>query len=204
VVQGHKTGHFLDQRDNRLMVRGLATGARVLDVFACTGGFSVSAAAGGAVSVHAIDISRPALAAAEANMAANRHLPAVAACRFERTAGDAFVLLERLGRAGEQYDLVVVDPPSFAHRAADAERAVASYRRLTRLALPLVRPGGVLVQSSCSSRVDADTFVEAVEDEAWQRGIAVERQALTGHALDHPVTFREGAYLKTVVLRVRR
>ena len=202
VVHGQKTGHFLDQRDNRALVGGLAAGAHVLDVFACTGGFSAHAAAGGARSVRSVDVSEPALGTARANLERNRHLPAVAACEHVTEAGDAFEVLERHAAAGRTWDLVVIDPPSFAPRQEAVDRALRAYARLTRLGLAVTRPGGVLVQSSCSSRIDADTFHRQLHDVAADEGRSLQVIARTGHPVDHPATFPEARYLKTAFVRV--
>ena len=202
LVAGHKTGHFLDQRDNRARVRALADGARVLDVFCCTGGFSVHAAAGGARSVLAVDASAPAVSAAGRNLELNR---GEVDARFELTTavGDAFEVLDALGRGRERFDLAVVDPPSFTRRAGDADAAVRAYRKLTTLAVACVERGGVLVQSSCSSRVDADAFHATVHGAAEAAGRSLTDIERTGHALDHPVGFPQGAYLKTLFASVR-
>jgi 23S rRNA (cytosine1962-C5)-methyltransferase len=196
VRAGQKTGHFLDQRANRIRVGGLAADMDVLDVFASTGGFSVHAAAGGARSVHAIDLSAPTLAAAERNMELNARVANVARCTFTTEVGDAFEVMARLGRAGATYDLVVVDPPSFARRATEVDGALRAYTRLTHLALRLVRPGGILVQASCSSRVTAEQFYATVVAAANAASRSVEELVRTGHDTDHPVSFREGEYLK--------
>ncbi len=196
VRAGQKTGHFLDQRANRIRVGQMAAGRDVLDVFTSTGGFSVHAAAGGARSVHAVDLSEPTLAAAEHNMSLNRDLDAVAACRFSTEAGDAFEVMVSLARAGIDYDLVIVDPPSFAQRQANVDGALRAYTRLTHLALRLVRPGGTLVMASCSSRVSAEQFYDTVLDAAAAAGRSLTEIIRTGHDVDHPVTFREGSYLK--------
>ncbi len=196
VRLGQKTGHFLDQRANRLRVGEMANGRDVLDLFASTGGFSVHAAAGGARTVHAVDLSPPTLAAAERNMALNSGLDAVANCAFTTEVRDAFEVMVQLARAGKDYDIVVVDPPSFAQRQANIEGAVRAYTRLTHLALRLVRPGGVLMQASCSSRVTADLFFDTVLDAAEDAGRSLREIARTGHDVDHPVGFPEGAYLK--------
>jgi 23S rRNA (cytosine1962-C5)-methyltransferase len=196
VRAGQKTGHFLDQRANRIRVGTLAAGRDVLDVFASTGGFSVHAAAGGARSVHAVDASAPTLAVAERNMALNAHLEAVASCAFTTEVGDAFEVMVRLARAGRSFDLVVVDPPSFAQRASDVPGALRAYTRLTHLALRLVRRGGVLVQASCSSRVTGEQFYGAVLDAAEAAGRSLDEIVRTGHDVDHPIGFREGEYLK--------
>lgn len=202
VIHGQKTGHFLDQRDNRALVGSLAGTLEVLDVFCCTGGFSVHAAAGGATAVHGVDLNEPALAAARANMDRNRAMPAVSACAHTTEAGDAFRLLERHADAGRRWDLVVIDPPSFAPRQEAVDRALRAYARLTRLGLEVTRRGGILVQSSCSSRIDADTFHRQLRDVATSAGHQLEEIARTGHALDHPATFPEARYLKTAFVRV--
>ncbi|MEZ5407014.1 MAG: class I SAM-dependent rRNA methyltransferase [Acidimicrobiales bacterium] len=202
VVRGQKTGHFLDQRDNRARVGALAGGGRVLDVFSCTGGFTVHAAAGGAATVHSVDASPHAVAEVAANLARNHDRAAVATCRATAAVGDAFEVLADLGAAGARYDLVVVDPPSFASKQADVARALGAYRRLTTLALPLLDEGGVLVQSSCSSRVPADDLFDAVHRAAVGSGRPLVEIERTGHAEDHPVGFRQGAYLKTLFARV--
>lgn len=201
VIHGQKTGHFLDQRDNRVMVGGMARGARVLDVFCCTGGFSVHAAAGGARQVHSIDASPFAIEAARRNMALNAALPAVAACRHETTIGEAFATLESLAAARPRFDVVVVDPPSFAQNAASAPRALSAYERLAALAVSVVERDGVLVQASCSSRVAEADFVRAVHTGAARAGFDLEEVRRTGHPIDHPIGFREGAYLKCLVAR---
>lgn len=202
--KGQKTGHFLDQRENRALVGSLAAGARVLDVFASTGGFSVHAAAGGAQSVRSVDISAPTLAAASRNMAHNAGVPAVAACRHDGVVGDAFDVLRDLARRGVRHDIVVIDPPSFASSASQTERAVRSYGHLTELGLGVLEPGGLLVQSSCSSRVDEATFHDVVRTAAQRASHSLEEQTRTTHALDHPATFPEARYLKTLFARLGR
>src|SRR5262249_40378088 len=151
VVGGQKTGHFLDQRENRALVSSFAGGRRVLDVFACTGGFSVHAAAGGATEVTSVDLSRRSLDVASRNMALNADRPAVSACEHRFVVGDAFEEMTRLARRGEAFDLGVVDPPSFAHSERDRPGAIAAYGRLADLGLELPAPRGLYVQSSCSS-----------------------------------------------------
>jgi 23S rRNA (cytosine1962-C5)-methyltransferase len=203
VVHGNKTGHFLDQRDNRALVRAASSGARVLDVFASSGGFSVAAAAGGATAVHLVDVSAPALAAARRNLELNHGIREVRSCEVRTTRGDAFAVLGELGRTERgAYDVVVLDPPSFAQNQRSVPRALESYARLTTLGLRLVRPGGLLVQASCSSRVGADQFVDTVLGAAARAGVELLVERRTGHPVDHPVTFDEGAYLKAVFARV--
>jgi 23S rRNA (cytosine1962-C5)-methyltransferase len=196
VVRGQKTGHFLDQRDNRVRVGQLADGKRVLDVFACTGGFSVHAAAGGATEVVSVDQSAPALATARRNMA--RNAETVAGTRHDTVVGDAFTVMSDLAAAGRRFDIVVVDPPSFASRRDQVPAARRAYARLTTLAVALVEPGGTLVQASCSSRLTADDFFATVEQAASRVGRPLRVTARTGHPPDHPIGFPEGAYLKAL------
>ena len=202
VVRGQKTGHFLDQRDNRVRVGRLADGTRVLDVFSCTGGFSVHAAAGGAVEVTSVDQSSHALATARRNMAANDGRALVRTCRHDVVTGDAFAVMEDLARQGRRFDLVVVDPPSFASRQASVPSALHGYGRLAGLAVRLVEPGGTLVQASCSSRVSAEDLEEAIQRAARAAGRPLDVFERTGQPLDHPITFPEGAYLKAVLAAV--
>ncbi len=199
VVAGNKTGHFLDQRDNRQRVRDLAEGRSVLDVFSSTGGFSVYGAAGGATGVTTIDISPGALDAATANMESNGLMPIHG---HEILRGDAFEQMTKLRRAKRRFDLVVVDPPSFAPKQRDAERARSSYRRLTRAALDLIGSGGYLVQASCSARVTEDEFIADVEAELHRSGRPFGDVRSYGHPIDHPVTFAEGRYLKALFARI--
>jgi 23S rRNA (cytosine1962-C5)-methyltransferase len=202
VVRGQKTGHFLDQRDNRRLLRRYTAGTDVLDVFSCTGGFSLHAAAGGARSVHSVDAAAGALATGRRNLALNGHLPEVGACRHDSTTGDAFEVLGRLAHDGVRFDVVVIDPPSFAARRSSVDRALHAYGRLTDLGLAVVRPGGLLLQASCSSRIDEATFVELVRRRAAAARVGLDELHRTGHPVDHPVGFPEGAYLKALFARV--
>src|SRR4051794_4759679 len=203
VIDGQKTGHFLDQRENRNRVRSLAQGKRVLDVFACTGGFSVHAAAGGATTVHSVDLSAAALATARRNMEHNLSRRSVESCAHTTEAGDAFDVMRQLRRRHRRFDIVVVDPPSFARKQSDHDRALHAYGRLTREAIELVEDDGVLVQSSCSSRIGTDEFFAAVHAAAGTSARRLVEMVRTGHPLDHPIAFAEGAYLKTLFARVR-
>lgn len=192
VIKGHKTGYFLDHRDNRHKVGQMSSGKRVLDVFSYAGGFSTHAAAGGATLVVSIDISKQALALAKQNVALN-----VDDAPHEIMAMDAFDAMQILIDRGEQFDIVVVDPPSFAKKAADIPVALKSYGRLANLAIQLVAPRGTCVMASCSSRICADDFFAAVETsfDTWSRGYRLVQK--TFHDIDHPISFPEGSYLKT-------
>ncbi|WP_183496348.1 class I SAM-dependent rRNA methyltransferase [Neolewinella aquimaris] len=198
VVSGHKTGFFLDHRHNRKRVGELATGQDVLDVFSYAGGFSVHALHGGAYRVVSLDISGPALEVARRNVALNFGDDP----RHETIEGDAFQELERLARQGEQFGIVVVDPPSFAKREKEVPRALDAYRRINTLAVPLVKPGGILVAASCSARVSADDFFATVAKVMKRSGREYELLEKTFHDVDHPISFPEGAYLKSVYYRL--
>lgn len=202
VVHGNKTGHFLDQRDNRALVRGMAEGAAVLDVFASSGGFSVSAASGGAKSVHLVDLSEPALATAERNFHHNRHLGQVRDCEVKTTVGDAFKVLDELAKGSKRFEIVILDPPSFAANQSAVPGALKAYARLTRAGMKVVAPGGVLIQASCSSRVTADDFADTVLQNANAVGRVTEMRR-TGHPADHPIGHEFGAYLKVMYLSVK-
>ena len=196
VVHGQKTGFFLDQRNNRARVEKLAAGKRVLNVFAYTGGFSLYAARGGAKEVVSLDLSQPALANAMRNFKLNRAHEAVAAADHELLVGDAFLTMQQLIANKRRFEMVIIDPPAFAKRQDEVERALTAYGRLVRLGLKLLRPGGVLVMASCTSRVTADQFFELVHKTALGAGRPLQEIERTGHALDHPIGFPEGAYLK--------
>jgi 23S rRNA (cytosine1962-C5)-methyltransferase len=203
-VAGQKTGFFLDQRDNRARVEARARSKEVLNVFAYTGGFSVYAARGGASRVVSVDQSRPALAAAERNFALNRTDAGVAGARHETVAGDAFEVLRGMAAAGQRFDLVIIDPPSFAHRQADRERALTAYSRLVELGLGVLRHDGELVMASCSARIPADEFFTHIHKSARAAGRKLQEIERTFHAIDHPVGFPEGEYLKCLFAKLRK
>ena len=195
-IHGQKTGFFLDQRENRARVEPLAAGRDVLNVFAYTGGFSVYAARGGARHVVDVDASQPALQAAERNLAHNRHIPPVAAVAHETIVDDAFEALARMGEARRCFNVVIIDPPAFARRRDQVDQALSAYRGLTELGLGVLSPGGTLVQASCSSPIDAPTFFDAIHRAARRAGRPLRELERTGHPIDHPIAFEEGAYLK--------
>ncbi|MDH4389934.1 MAG: class I SAM-dependent methyltransferase, partial [Aquabacterium sp.] len=201
VALGHKTGYYLDQRDNRhrfaQLVRQL--GCRtVLNCYSYTGGFSVAALAGGAQQVTSVDSSGPALAQARDNLRRNG---------FDDTAhafidADVNAHLRQCLADGASFDAIVLDPPKFAPTAAHAERAARAYKDINRLALKLLAPGGLLLTFSCSGGVNADLFHKIVAGAGIDAGVnAAILQRLEG-APDHPTTleFPEGEYLKGLAL----
>lgn len=202
VLHGQKTGYFLDQRDNRALVGSMSAGMRVLDVFAASGGFGVYAAAGGATRVTSVDQSAPALAAADRNFAHNSALPNVRHCEHDSIVGDAYEVMDRLIQRRKHYDVVIVDPPSFAQRKSNVERAMHAYGQLTQRAVQLTRPDGLLVQASCSSRITEEQFYATVRGSAQRAGYDLVEIRRTAHAVDHPVTFAQGSYLKALFARV--
>ncbi|MCF8719696.1 class I SAM-dependent rRNA methyltransferase [Nitrospina gracilis] len=200
VVAGQKTGFFLDQRDNRQEVRRRAEGKTVLNVFSYSGGFSVYALAGKCESVTELEISRPALEAARANAVLNFGEEVVASGRFSQLQGDAFEVLERLHAEGRTFDLVILDPPAFAKSKKDKPNALRAYQRLAQAGARVTSKRGTLFAASCSAPVGAEEFYRAVAQGLKSAGRTPRNELKTGHALDHPVSFREGAYLKGVFL----
>jgi 23S rRNA (cytosine1962-C5)-methyltransferase len=198
--RGQKGGLFLDQRENRALVRTLAPERRVLNLFGYTGGFSIYAAAGGARATTTVDVAAPAIAAARRNFERNR-LP-VADARF--VAEDAFAFLTRAAAAGERYELVISDPPSFAPSKRALETGLAAYRRLHRLCAAVTAPGGILCAASCSSHIRKEAFLATVRDGAREAGRRAQVREVRGAASDHPVVprFPEGDYLKFAVIEL--
>jgi len=197
VIKGHKTGYFLDHRDNRRRIGELSEGKSVLDIFAYAGGFSVHALAGRAKRVISLDISKQALEMAKQNVALND-----LSANHNVMAIDAFEGMQKLQDKGQKFDIVIVDPPSFAKSAADVIGAINSYRRLTRLAVPLVSKGGLLLSASCSSRVDKDTFYNLLVEELDKEDRFYKIVDRTYHDVDHPISFPEGSYLKSVYIQL--
>jgi 23S rRNA (cytosine1962-C5)-methyltransferase len=201
IVAGHKTGFYLDQRDNRGLLRELSAGRRVLNCFCYTGGFSLQALAGGATSVISIDSSQPALDRAAANLALN---PQLDASRAEWRCENVFDELRKLKAAGETFDLIVLDPPKFAPSASHAERASRAYKDINLHGFKLLAPGGLLMTYSCSGGIGIELFQKIVADaalDAGRDGRIIQR--LQG-APDHPIAlaFPEGEYLKGLLLHV--
>ncbi len=196
---GQKTGFFFDQRPNRDQVAALASGARVLDVFCHTGAFGLRAAKSGASSVTLVDSSEPALGHVRA--AAERNgLGRLATTRR----GDAFEVMQALAVDGERFDVVVCDPPAFAKSRKDQDAGLRAYHRMTRLAAPLVMPGGFLFVASCSHHAPLDLFTAQVSS-ALLRSRRDARIVHTGGAgPDHPVhpQLPESAYLKSLLLHL--
>jgi 23S rRNA (cytosine1962-C5)-methyltransferase len=198
LEQGHKTGFYLDQRDNRQQLRALANGRDVLDGFCYSGGFALNALAGGANSVLAVDSSAEALELARGNAELNK-LP-----QPEWMEGDVFQLLRKFRDSRRSFDLVVLDPPKFAPTAAHAAKAAGAYKDINLLAFKLLRPGGLLMTFSCSGGISGELFQKIVAGAALDADADAQVVARLSAAPDHPVAlnFPEGEYLKGLICRV--
>ena len=197
VAQGHKTGFYLDQRDNRARFAGWVRHfglQRVLNCYCYTGGFSVAALAGGATDVTSVDSSAPALERAQAHVVLNGFDPG----HHQAVDADVNQLLRDRLKAGESFDAIVLDPPKFAPTASHADRAARAYKDINRLALKLLRPGGLLLSFSCSGGIGAELFHKIVAGAATDAGADGAILARLEGAPDHPTTlvFPEGEYLK--------
>jgi 23S rRNA (cytosine1962-C5)-methyltransferase len=199
VRRGHKTGFYLDQRDSRSAVRAHAAGRTVLDCFAYTGGFGLSALIGGAAHVTQVDASAPALAQAARNAAHNR----LDLARLEQVTDDVFQLLRRYRDGGRRFELIVLDPPKFADTRGMVQRAARGYKDINLLAFKLLAPGGLLFTFSCSGAIDAPLFQKIVADAALDAGRDAQIVGHLSQPADHPValSFPEAAYLKGLVCR---
>jgi 23S rRNA (cytosine1962-C5)-methyltransferase len=201
LASGHKTGFYLDQRDNRaLLQRWVRHGGfqRVLNCYCYTGGFTVAALAGGAGHVTSVDSSGPALQRVQAHVQLN----GFDAARSECLDADVNQFLRDSLKAGRRFDAIVLDPPKFAPTAAHAERAARAYKDINRLALMLLEPGGLLLTFSCSGGISAELFQKIVAGAAMDAGVdGAIVQRLEG-ACDHPTTmlFPEGEYLKGLAI----
>ena len=201
VRRGHKTGYYIDQRDNRRLARGLVErqaqygrAVRALNCFCYTGGFSIAMLAGGAEHVHSIDSSADALRLAEEHARINGITPEK--CRWEEA--DVFTALRALRNEGTQFDVIVLDPPKFASSHHHVDRAARAYKDINLNALRLLAPGGSLLTFSCSGAIDSDLFQKIVAGAVIDAGIDTWMVARLGAGADHPLlmTVPESEYLK--------
>jgi 23S rRNA (cytosine1962-C5)-methyltransferase len=196
--RGQKTGFFLDQRENRFLIRRLAKDRDVLNCFCFSGGFSVNAALGGAKSVFSVDLDPDAIALARENFTRNG-LPAE---KHDFLAADVFKIIQSFKDEGRTFDLIILDPPAFAKSQRAVQAAIDGYASLNRQALALLRPGGFLATASCSARVSPDDFMGAVREAGFKAGVDLALVEERYQPPDHPVRlqFPEGKYLKFYVL----
>lgn len=197
IRRGHKTGYYLDQRDARREVAKYCAGKRVLNCFSYTGGFGVAAALAGASGVLNIDASADALELAAQNAALN-------GVSMECRAGDVFKELRRMRDSRETFDVIVLDPPKFAEKKSQLERAMRGYKDINLLAMKLLAPGGILATFSCSGAVTPDIFNTILREAAQDSKRCVRVLERLRQGADHPVpvTFPEGEYLKGAILQV--
>jgi 23S rRNA (cytosine1962-C5)-methyltransferase len=201
LFEGQKTGLFLDHRENRRLIQDWSKDATVLNCFSYTGAFSVYALRGGARQVTSCDIAVQATAAATENFRINGFDPD----DHEFLSEDCFELLTRFGKEGRHFDLVILDPPSFAHSKKNVYSALRGYTRLNQLALNLLSPGGLLASASCTSYVSPEMFRDMLATAASTQGKRLQILHDAGQPLDHPVPahFLEGRYLKFMLCRVQ-
>jgi 23S rRNA (cytosine1962-C5)-methyltransferase len=199
LMEGQKTGLFLDQRENRRAIQRYVKGAAVLDCFCNDGGFALYAALAGAGSVLAFDSSETAIANAKVNATINE----VPEIRFETC--DVFDKLPELDKTSQRFDVVILDPPSFSRNKKTVATALKGYREINAGALRLIRPGGILVTASCSHHVTDQSFVETIEASARLTHRTLQLLEWRGAAPDHPTlpAMPETAYLKFGIFAVR-
>ena len=199
IEHGQKTGWFCDQRENRLAAASLADGAAVLEAFCHTGAFGIQAALHGAASVLGLDVSRDAIAQARAHAASNN---VEGRCAYREA--DAFEELRRLERAGDRFDLVILDPPSFARTKLAVPQALAGYKQINLRALRLLKPEGLLVSCSCSHHVSEEQFWSMLQEAARDAKRHLRLIERRSQARDHPVlaAMPETRYLKCVIVQV--
>ena len=201
VRDGQKTGFFLDQKYNRLAIQKLCKNARVLDCFTHTGSFALNAGIAGAASVLGVDASELAVAQAAKNAALN-HLEHVV--RFQ--CADVFDLLPRLDEAGEQYDVVILDPPAFTKSRNSVKNAVKGYREINMRGMKLVKDGGFLATCSCSHFMDSALFSQTIAQAAKSVHCRLRQVEFRTQAADHPILWdaNESYYLKFYIFQVRK
>ena len=200
VKKGHKTGFYLDQRENHAQFGHYAGGRKILNCFSYTGAFAVYGIAAGAKTVLSIDSSADALRTGMENVQLN----GFSANQAEWMEGDVFHLLRLFRDQGRSFDLVVLDPPKFAPTVSQAERAARGYKDINLLAFKLLRPGGIMFTFSCSGGISPDLFQKIVAGAALDAGVNAKIIETLGQAPDHPVAlnFPEGAYLKGLVCAI--
>jgi 23S rRNA (cytosine1962-C5)-methyltransferase len=197
---GHKTGFYLDQRENRKAIRKWIQGGTVLDAFCYTGGFALNAQRAGAERVVAIDSSENALEQAARNLEINSIQPAA----IEWRAADVFSELRALRDRDCSFDVIILDPPRFAPTTAHISRASRGYKDINLLAFKLLKPGGRLITYSCSGGIAPDLFQKIVADAALDAGVDAQIKTWMAQSPDHPVatSFPEGRYLKGLVCTI--
>ncbi|HEX9253381.1 MAG TPA: class I SAM-dependent rRNA methyltransferase [Ignavibacteriaceae bacterium] len=196
---GHKTGFYLDQRDNRKIIENYSSGCEVLNCFSYTGSFSVYALKAGAGKVVNVDSSAEALTLSDKNFALN----GIDSSRYENIQDDVFKYLRKQRDANKQFDVIILDPPKFAESVSQVEKASRGYKDINLLALKLLKKNGVLFTFSCSGHIVSDLFNKIIADAAADAGREVHILKYLTQAPDHTMltSFPEGLYLKGLVCK---
>ena len=197
IAEGQKTGYFLDQKSNRVLLRNISRGKNVLDCFTHTGGFALNAAYGGASRVTAVDVSGSALAEGRKNAELN-HLQD----RIDFVQADVFEYLDRCSEG--QFDIIVLDPPAFTKSRSTVSHAYHGYQEINMKAMNLLRQGGYLVTCSCSRFMEIDLFEQMLRESAQKTGTVLKQVSVTQQNSDHPILWNmeETAYLKFYIFQV--
>jgi 23S rRNA (cytosine1962-C5)-methyltransferase len=200
IVLGHKTGFYLDQRDNRKLLQNFSSGSEILNCFSYTGGFSVYALKSGASKVINVDSSAEALSLAEKNFALNE----IDSSTYENTQDDVFKYLRKLRDTNKQFDVIILDPPKFAESVSQIDKAARGYKDINLLALKLLKKNGLLFTFSCSGHIVPDLFNKIIADAAADAGREVHILKYLTQSPDHSMltSFPEGLYLKGLVCKV--
>ena len=200
IKKGHKTGNYLDQRENRIKVSSLCSDKKVLDCFCYTGGFSIPAAMKGAASITMVDESQDALDLADRNAALNN----IPGDLIKIQKGDVFEQLRKFRDQDEKFDLIILDPPKFAPTSSFADKAARGYKDINLLAFKLLTPGGLVATFSCSGGISREFFLRVLSGAALDAGVNARIQINMGQSVDHSVnlSFPEGIYLKGFGIRV--
>jgi 23S rRNA (cytosine1962-C5)-methyltransferase len=201
IAKGHKTGFYVDQRDNRALVGALAKGKRVLNCFCYTGGFSLAALVNGAAEVISIDSSGDALARGALNQSVNLGIAGDA--RSEWRDENVFDALKQLLADGEMFDIVILDPPKFAPSVAHLDKAARAYKEISMKGLKLLKPNGYLLTFSCSGAMSVDLFQKVIAGAVVDSRIDMQMLRRLEAGIDHPMlmTHPEGEYLKGLLLQ---
>ena len=197
VENGQKTGYFLDQKANRVLLREMAHGKRVMDCFSQTGGFALNAAYGNASQVVAVDVSQTALDQAYANATLN-HLEN----RISFVKADVFKYLDTCKEG--QFDIIVLDPPAFTKSRRTIDHAYSGYKRINKQAMKLLGRGGYLITCSCSRFMEIDNFEKMLRESAQEAGVTLKQVSVTQQNHDHPIlwTMEETSYLKFYIFQI--
>lgn len=197
VENGQKTGYFLDQKQNRVLLRNMAQGKRVLDCFTHTGGFALNAAYGKAKKVVAVDVSQKALDQALENAKLN-HLEN----RISFTQADVFEYLEECKQG--QYDIIVLDPPAFTKSRRTIDHAYNGYKKINKRAMSIIEKGGYLITCSCSRYMESDNFEKMLRESAQETGVTLRQVSVTQQSYDHPIlwTMEKTSYLKFYIFQI--